>query len=66
MRTTMDLPDELLETAQRLSHTRTKREAVIAGLEELIRRARVDELRKMAGGVELDLDLRKSRGKRTP
>ena len=64
MRTTLDLPDDLLEEARRVSHSRTKREAVVAGLEELIRRARMEELRQLAGKVDLRVDLRRSRGKR--
>jgi Arc/MetJ family transcription regulator len=63
MRTTIDLPGELLEEARRLWNFRTKQEAVIAGLEELIRKAHREELRKLAGKVDLDLDLVRSRGK---
>jgi Arc/MetJ family transcription regulator len=63
MRTTLDLPEELLEEARRLWNFRTKQEAVTAGLEELIRKARREELRKLAGKVDLDLDLARSRGK---
>lgn len=61
MRTTLDLPDELLDEALRSSHLRTKREAVIAGLKELIRKAHREELRGAAGKIELDLDLKRSR-----
>ena len=63
MRPTLDIPEELLEEARRASHSRTKRDAVIAGLEELIRRARVEDLRSMAGKVTLELYLKRSRGK---
>ncbi len=65
MRTTIDIPDGLLERAVRAASLRTKREAVIAGLEELIRRAQRAELRKLAGRIDLDVDLGRSRtGKR--
>ena len=49
MRTTFDVPEELLEEARRLSGARSKREAVLAGLEELIRKGRREELRQLAG-----------------
>jgi hypothetical protein len=64
MRTTLDLPEELLEEARRVSHAKTKRDAVIAGLEELIRKARRDELRGLAGKVDLDVNLTRSRKSR--
>ena len=61
MRTTVDIPDDLLEEARRAAHCRTIREAVLAGLQELIRKSRRDELRKMAGTMKLDIDLKRSR-----
>jgi Arc/MetJ family transcription regulator len=64
MRTTLDIPDELLDEARRVSHSRTKREAVLAGLEELIRTARLEELRQLRGKVDLYVDFKKSRKKR--
>jgi Arc/MetJ family transcription regulator len=65
MKTTLDIPDDLMENARRAVALRSKRETVIAGLEELIRKASREELRRMAGKVELRVDLRRSRvGKR--
>ena len=61
MRTTVDLPEELLEEARRLWHFRTKQETLTAGLEELVRKAHREELRRLAGKVDLDLDLSRSR-----
>jgi Arc/MetJ family transcription regulator len=61
MRTTLDLPEETLEKARRASGLRTKRETVIAGLEELIRRSKREELRGLAGKIRLDLDPTRSR-----
>ncbi len=57
----MDLPDHLLEQARRACQARTKREAVIAGLEELIRKSRREELRRWAGRLDLRIDLARSR-----
>jgi Arc/MetJ family transcription regulator len=61
MRTTLDLPEGLLEEAQRLANLPSKRSAVVAGLEELIRRSRREALRSLAGQVDLRVDLKRSR-----
>jgi Arc/MetJ family transcription regulator len=61
MRTTLDIPVETLEKARRAANLRTKRETVIAGLEELIRKSKREELRGLAGRVRLDVDLARSR-----
>jgi Arc/MetJ family transcription regulator len=64
MRTTLDLPEETLEKARRAANLRTKRETVIAGLEELIRKSKREELRGLAGRLRLDVDLPRSRDRR--
>ncbi|OGQ09487.1 MAG: hypothetical protein A2138_15495 [Deltaproteobacteria bacterium RBG_16_71_12] len=65
MRTTIDIPDELMERALRAGALRSKRAAVLAGLEELVRKSEREALRRMAGQIEIDVDLRRSRaGKR--
>jgi Arc/MetJ family transcription regulator len=65
MRTTIDIPDDLMDRALRSGAVRSKRDAVLAGLEELIRKADREALRRMAGHIDLDIDLRRSRaGKR--
>ena len=63
MRTSIDIPDDLLDEARRAASLRTIRETVIAGLEELVRRAKREELRAMAGTTKLDVDLAKARKK---
>ncbi|MBI3185235.1 MAG: type II toxin-antitoxin system VapB family antitoxin [Myxococcales bacterium] len=64
MRTTIDIPDDLLREAVSASRLPTKRDAVIEGLKELIRRSQREELRRMAGTLELNVDLRRSRKRR--
>lgn len=64
MRTTLDLPEETLEKARRAANLRTKRETVIAGLEELIRKSKREELRGLAGRIGLDVDVQRSRDRR--
>jgi len=64
MRMILDLPRKLLEQARRVSNTGTNREAVIAGLEELIRKSHHEKLRRLAGRLKLKIDLDRSRGRR--
>ncbi len=57
MRTTMDLPQDLLEEAQSISGTRTKTATVILALKDLIDRKKIERLRKLRGSVEVEHDL---------
>ncbi len=61
MRTTLDLPAELLEEAQRLLGFKSKTDTVVLSLRELVRRKRIDELRELLGSVTLDVDTAASR-----
>lgn len=61
MRTTLDLPEDLLNEARRLLQFKSKTDAVIFALREMIRRKRIEELKEMAGSIRLDLDLNRSR-----
>lgn len=65
MRTTLDLPEEIVEEARRAAGLRTKRETVLAGLEELIRKGKREELRRLAGRIALRIDLTRSRRRKT-
>jgi Arc/MetJ family transcription regulator len=68
MRTTLDIPEDLIEEARRVLGFKSKTDAVVLSLTELIRRRRIDELKAMAGQVKLELDLPSSRRRpeRTP
>jgi Arc/MetJ family transcription regulator len=61
MRTTLDLPASLLDEAQKLLGFKSKTDTVVLSLTELVRRRRIDELKSLAGRIELDLDLDRSR-----
>lgn len=61
MRITVDIPDDLMERARRAAALPSKRETVLAGLAELIRKAEREELRAMAGKLDLRVDLKRSR-----
>jgi len=57
MRTTLDLPDRLVQEAMRASHQRTKTAVIISALQELVRKNRLQGLRDFKGRVDLDTDL---------
>jgi Arc/MetJ family transcription regulator len=66
MRTTLDLPESLLDEAQRLLGFKSKTDTVVLSLTELVRRRRIDELKSLAGKVRLELDLEQSRRRPSP
>ncbi len=61
MRTTLDLPADLLNEAQQLLGFKSKTDTIILSLTELVRRRRIEELKGLAGRVDLGLDLNRSR-----
>jgi Arc/MetJ family transcription regulator len=63
MRTTVDLPENLLEEARKLTDSKTMRETLILALEELVKKSKREELRKLAGKIDLDIDLSRSRSR---
>lgn len=61
MRTTLDIPGELIEEAQRLLGFKSKTDTVVVSLRELIRHRRIEALKALLGKVRLDVDVRASR-----
>jgi hypothetical protein len=61
MRTTLDLPEPLIEEARRLLGFKSKTDTVVVSLQELVRKKRIDELKSMLGRVKLEIDLPRSR-----
>ncbi len=61
MRTTLDLPEDLVREAMRAARVKTKTKAITIALEELIQRSRLAELKKYRGKVDLDIDLNELR-----
>ena len=61
MRTTLDLPEPLIDEARRTLGFKSKTDTVVLALRELIRRRRIEELKEMMGSVNLDIDLSRSR-----
>ena len=61
MRTTLDLPEELIEEARQALGFKSKTDTVVLALRELLRRRRLDQLKELMGSVRLQIDLPTSR-----
>ena len=61
MRTTVDIPEDLIEEARQILGFKSKTDTIIVSLQELIRRKRIEELKDMAGLMKLNVDVNKSR-----
>jgi Arc/MetJ family transcription regulator len=64
MRTTLDIPEELVEEARAALGYKSKTDTVIFALKEIVRRDRIEELKDLIGKIDLDYDaLEKARQK---
>ena len=57
MRTTLDLPENLLRKAMQITHIETKTKVIITALEELISKNKITGIREFKGEVDLDINL---------
>ena len=64
MRTTIDLPEELLNEAMKASGAKTKTMAICLALQELIRKKQMMKILDYKGKIDLDLDTAKIRKER--
>jgi Arc/MetJ family transcription regulator len=60
-RTTLDLPEDLLESARKALGFKSKTDTIVVALRELVRRQRLEDLKALLGRVELDVDVARSR-----
>jgi len=56
MRTTLDLPADLIEQARAAVGFKSKTDTVVFALRELIRRQRLDELKTLMRSIQFDFD----------
>lgn len=63
MRTTLDLPENLLSEAMEVAHAKTKTKVIIMALQELVRKRNIAKLTAYKGKVDLDIDLNAIRGR---
>jgi Arc/MetJ family transcription regulator len=58
---TLDLPEDLLDSARRALGFKSKTDTIVLALRELVRRHRIEELKGLLGRVELNVDVERSR-----
>jgi Arc/MetJ family transcription regulator len=63
MRTTLDLPDTLVDDAREVLGFKSKTDTVVYALNEIVRRGHLKGLKGLFGKVHIELDLNKSRGR---
>ena len=63
MRTTLDLPENLLKEAMKVTRIQTKTKVISTALEDLIRKSKISKLKNFKGNVDLDIDLDTIRGR---
>ena len=57
MRTTLDLPEKLIDEAMALTHIKTKTDLIKIALQNLIQKEKIKDLKKYFGKVDLGIDL---------
>jgi hypothetical protein len=57
MRTTLDLPKELVDEAMALTHISTKTDLIKTALQNLILREKSKSIKEYFGKLDLDIDL---------
>jgi len=63
MRTTLDIPEELIKEAMAVTGAKTKSQLIKDALEQQIRRAKIKKLISFKGKIDLDIDLDVLRGR---
>jgi len=61
MRTTLDLPEQLIDEARQTLKFKSKTDTVVFALREVIRRGRTEDLKTLLGKVSFDFDPAKLR-----
>jgi len=57
MRTTLDLPEDLLHEAMQVTDIKTKTKVITVALEELVRKSKISTLKKYKGKVDLNINI---------
>ena len=61
MRTTLDIPEDLIEEARKLLGFKSKTDTIVLSLRELVRRKRIEQIREILGSIDLEINLGDSR-----
>ncbi len=57
MRTTIDIPEELINEAMKITKARTKTELIKYALQNIIQRNKIKEIKSFKGKIDLNIDL---------
>jgi Arc/MetJ family transcription regulator len=57
MRTTIDLPEELIAEAMRVTKIKTKTDVIKEALSNLIQKEKIKNIKKFQGKIDLNIDL---------
>ena len=57
MRTTLDLPEDLIHEAMKITHIRTKTNVIIHALQGLVQKNTIQKIKEYRGKLKLDIDL---------
>jgi len=57
MRTTLDLPEDLIDQAMNITHSKTKTELIKTALENIISQEKQNKLLKYHGKIDIDINL---------
>ena len=63
MRTTLDIPKQLLAEAMSLSHSENKTKTIVLALANLTQKSKIQEIKKFKGKIDLNIDLNGLRGR---
>ena len=63
MRTTLDLPNELMEQARTAVGFKSKTDTVVFALREVVRHQRLDELKALMGTIQFEFEPTELRAK---
>jgi len=63
MRTTLELPEDLINEAMKATNINTKTKVIITALEDLVRKSKISGLKKFRGKVDLGIDMNAIRGR---
>lgn len=61
MRTTIDIPEDLITEAMKITNISTKTDVIKEALINLIQKEKIKELKNYQGKIDLDIDLNKMR-----
>ncbi len=57
MRTTLNLPEEIIAEGLKVTHLKTKTDLIITAVQELIRKHKTSSLKKFKGSINLNINL---------